>query len=168
MVFVLTRSFNLHWKARPTYERISLTDPSTQSETPNPHGDASQNGPDARTGPDAPTGQTEHVPAEPSAVRRGCPFARSQSSEGAAEPVLPVAEVLDPEWGVLRSAIWASAWVAIFSVACYQLFPGGGVVVAALGCGLAMIGLFSSRPIPATVLLVTHAGLFFGCYQRLF
>lgn len=140
-----------------------MTDPSTQSEVSNPPGGAPQQE------PVEPTGMREDGATESNAIRRGSPFTRSQSSEVvAAEALLPESEVLDPEWGVMRSAIWASAWVAIFSIACYQVFPGGGVVVAALGCGLAMIGLFSSRPIPATVLLVTHAVLFFGCYQRLF
>jgi hypothetical protein len=131
--------------------------------------------------------------ADPSeTVRRGSPFAASNSTfaktdstaatseslvaETAArwEPAnhssdyYAVSEILDPEWGALRAAIWASAWVAIFSVACFQLFPGGGVIVASLGCGLAIVGLFSSQPIPAAVLLATHAGLFFGCYQSLF
>lgn len=119
------------------------------------------------TTPTTPAEATEATDAN--SIRRGSPFTRSDSGKVVvAESLLLESEVLDPEWGVLRSAIWASAWVAIFSIACYQVFPGGGVVVAALGCGLAIIGLFSSRPIPATVLLVTHAGLFFGCYQRLF
>lgn len=74
----------------------------------------------------------------------------------------------DPEWGVLRAANWASAWVALCGIACWQMFPGGGVIVSVLGCGLATIGLFSSRAIAATVLLLVHAALFFACYQRLF
>lgn len=115
-------------------------------------------------------------------IRRGSPFAQSSNpvdmdsgSVASANPQTPLAidtvslgDTLDPEWGVLKAAIWASAWVAIFAVACYQMFPGGGVLVSALGCSLAIVGLFSSRPLPASVLLVAHAGLFFACYQRLF
>ncbi|TWU02016.1 hypothetical protein [Neorhodopirellula pilleata] len=114
-------------------------------------------------------------------VRKGSPFAQSmpagETLGNAVQADATIAfraveiranDVLDPEWGVLRSAIWASAWVAIFSLACYQYFPGGGVLVTALGCALAIVGLFSSRPIPASVLLIAHAGLFFACYQRLF
>lgn len=77
------------------------------------------------------------------------------------------AEMLDPEWGVLRAANWASAWVAIFAVACVSMFPGGGVIVATLGCGLASVGLFSSRQVIAAILLLLHASLFFACYQKL-
>ncbi|MBB3205153.1 hypothetical protein FHS27_000920 [Rhodopirellula rubra] len=110
-------------------------------------------------------------------VRRGSPFAKSTSSASATSEAASGAgsggdwvvthEMLDPEWGVLRAANWASAWVAIFAAACVTMFPGGGVVVAALGCGLASVGLFSSRQFSAAVLLVLHASLFFACYQRL-
>ena len=107
-------------------------------------------------------------------IRKGSPFASQNPKDSESlESRMPASEIhphelLDPEWGVLRSAIWASAWVAIFSIACWRFFPGGGVVVASLGCGLAIVGLFSSRPIPATALLITHVAFFFGCYQQLF
>ncbi len=107
-------------------------------------------------------------------IRRGSPFAKA-TSRGDAVPGASGAlrwqqidQTFDPEWGVLRAANWASAWVALCAIACLQMFPGGGVVVTALGCGLATIGLFSSRAIAATMLLVLHACLFFACYQRLF
>lgn len=114
--------------------------------------------------------------ASDSPVRRGSPFAKSlhpgdrqSATADAAALAMRVAEpAFDPEWGVLRAANWASAWVAICGLACLQMFPGGGVVVAALGCALATVGLFSSRVVFAAVLLATHAWLFFACYQRLF
>ncbi|EMI55183.1 hypothetical protein [Rhodopirellula sallentina] len=99
------------------------------------------------------------------AVRRGSPFA-AKPDQASGVMVLPV-EILDPEWGVLRAANWASAWVAIFAIACVSMFPGGGVIVAALGCGLASVGLFSSRQVIAAILLLLHASLFFACYQKL-
>jgi len=110
-------------------------------------------------------------PHQVDTVRHGSPFAQGVSSPIASADTPSIAatiDAFDPEWGVLRAAIWASTWVAMFAIACYQYFPGGGVLVTALGCGLAIIGLFSSRPIPASVLLIAHAGLFFACYQRLF
>ncbi|WP_404307243.1 hypothetical protein [Neorhodopirellula lusitana] len=108
-----------------------------------------------------------------STIRKGSPFAAqgqttALAGAGLANSVGGSLEILDPEWGVLRSASWASLWVAFFSFACWRLFPGGGVVVASLGCGLAVVGLFSSRPVPAIVLLAVHVFLFFGCYQQLF
>ncbi|MCM2375034.1 hypothetical protein [Aporhodopirellula aestuarii] len=121
--------------------------------------------------PDEPTTQT----TDDTPIRRGSPFAQPPSSNSATGDAWPAAtgiplapEILDPEWGVLRAANWASAWVAISAIACVSMFPAGGVVVAALGCGLATVGLFSSRQIPAAGLLVLHAFLFFSCYQRLF
>ncbi len=113
------------------------------------------------------------VPGEPAAsdapVRRGSPFAKSpQQSASDALPISGMEPAFDPEWGVLRAANWASAWVAICGLACLQMFPGGGVIVAALGCALATIGLFSSRALLAGGLLALHAWLFFACYQKLF
>lgn len=110
-------------------------------------------------------------------IRRGSPFAKSTAQNGESVEEMSSEHALawqatdvtfDPEWGVLRATNWASAWVALCGTACLSMFPGGGVLVAALGCALATIGLFSSRPIIATVLLVIHVGLFFACYQRLF
>tara|TARA_A100001391_G_C5021732_1_gene266027 strand:+ start:101 stop:523 length:423 start_codon:yes stop_codon:yes gene_type:complete len=104
-------------------------------------------------------------------VRHGSPFAASPPDPAAdinAQAVATRGRDFDPEWGVLRAANWASAWVAICGLACLQYFPEGGVIVAALGCGLATLGLFSSRAMFAAVLLALHAWLFFACYQRLF
>ncbi len=115
------------------------------------------------------------TPHEDAPVRRGSPFADLPKDDakgsGAARDDLGLPGVelaFDPEWGVLRAANWASAWVALCGLACLSMFPGGGVIVAALGCGLATVGLFSSRALIAAGLLVLHAWLFFACYQRLF
>lgn len=116
-------------------------------------------------------------PAEPT-IRRGSPFrdasvppsrpTDSVSADGAIDRrLLSDAASLDPDWGVLRAAIWASAWSLMFVIACWAVFPGGGVLVAALGCALAVVGMFSSRPIPAIALLAIHAGMFFACYSRM-
>lgn len=130
--------------------------------------------------PSSPESAQPQLGGGDSSIRRGSPFARSASRGDAVAPLDSHATgsdvmawrqadvAFDPEWGVLRAANWASAWVALCGVACLFLFPGGGVIVAALGCALATIGLFSSRPIVATGLLLIHAGLFFACYQRLF
>lgn len=106
-------------------------------------------------------------------VRRGSPFAKSSHrADGGpaidARALSSVEPAFDPEWGVLRAANWASAWVALCALACLQMFPAGGVIVAALGCALATIGLFSSRVLVAGGLLALHAWLFFACYQKLF
>lgn len=115
------------------------------------------------------------TPDEDAPVRRGSPFANSpegdarSSAPASGNLTLPAIEpVFDPEWGVLRAANWASAWVAICGLACLSMFPGGGVIVATLGCALATVGLFSSRALIAAGLLGLHAWIFFACYQRLF
>lgn len=122
------------------------------------------------------TTATSDSSASDGPVRRGSPFAPSPRagdptpvSGAAAAVAMPMAEpAFDPEWGVLRAANWASAWVAICGLACLQMFPAGGVVVATLGCALSTVGLFSSRAAFAAALLALHAWLFFACYQRLF
>jgi hypothetical protein len=58
----------------------------------------------------------------------------------------------------------ASLMVLLFAVAAMYWFPTGGVLVAALGSGLAVGGLFSDYRLPATCLLLVHLGLFFACY----
>ncbi|TWT74133.1 hypothetical protein [Allorhodopirellula solitaria] len=109
----------------------------------------------------------EKVSANEEPVRRGSPFAHSSEPSDTVSSATPEL-VLDPQWGVLRAANWASAWVAICALACLGLFPAGGVIVATLGCALATVGLFSSRVIAAAMLLGLHAWIFFACYQRLF
>lgn len=137
---------------------------------------------DAALGNLVPAESDKHAPAASSSpasdapIRRGSPFARSphageplsRSANAAALTAREAELAFDPEWGVLRAANWAAAWVAIWGLACLQMFPGGGVVVATLGCALATVGLFSSRVALAAGLLTLHAWLFFACYQRLF
>ena len=84
-----------------------------------------------------------------------------------------LASVLDAsvlEDGAMRytamGAVTASAMVVFFAAASLWWFPSGGTLIATLGCGLSVFGLFSGHRIVAASLLVVHAGLFIACYSR--
>ncbi len=59
----------------------------------------------------------------------------------------------------------ASLMVVFFASAAAWWFPAGGVVIAGLGCGLAVGGLFSDYRLPSAGLLLIHLGLFFFSYS---
>lgn len=119
-------------------------------------------------------------------LRRGSPFRdRSESAvdkaagdgpssgevDPSSQPGSPFRHVDDePEWtpdaGLRTAAVFSSLVVLGFVIACWAVFPGGGVVVASLGCGLAVIGLFSRRRFAAAMLLSGHAAGFFACYVQ--
>lgn len=98
-------------------------------------------------------------------VRRGNPFA-SGTDRPAVAMVTPMIqeEVWVPESGVLQASVLASSIVLVFSLACWRLFPAGGILVTGLGCGLAILGMFSSRIVAAAMCLIAHAVLFVACY----
>ncbi|MCC9640738.1 hypothetical protein LOC71_00510 [Rhodopirellula sp. JC740] len=106
--------------------------------------------------------------SDTAAVRHGSPFAPGSVRPMAPEvAVIVPAEVWVPESGVLVSAVLASAVILLFSLACWRLFPGGGILVTSLGGTLAIMGMFSKRTLSATVCLLAHAGLFAACYWKL-
>jgi hypothetical protein len=63
-----------------------------------------------------------------------------------------------------KGSATASLMVVFFASTAAWWFPAGGVLIAALGCGLAVGGLFSDYRLLAAGLLVVHLGLFFACY----
>lgn len=63
-----------------------------------------------------------------------------------------------------KGSVAASLMVVFFAAAAVYWFPTGGVLVAALGSGLAVGGLFSDYRLPSACLLLVHLGLFFACY----
>jgi hypothetical protein len=63
-------------------------------------------------------------------------------------------------------AVAASVMVFAFGVAAASWFPVGGVLIAALGCGLSLFGLASAFRVASIGLLMAHLGLFLFCYSR--
>lgn len=105
-------------------------------------------------------------------IRRGSPFRGNSDEDGVIAPrgsgtlhgSGPIGELEMIQTGVMATAPIASLIVMAFALACYAWFPGGGLLVASLGVGLAAMGLFSVRKAMAAMLLVTHMAVFFGCY----
>ncbi|MFG0264075.1 MAG: hypothetical protein ACF8AM_02860 [Rhodopirellula sp. JB055] len=125
----------------------NASDPSVDPATSSPMNDANESG----------NGE--------SPVRRGNPFA-SGTDRPAMAVVTPMfqEEVWVPESGVLQASVLASLIVLVFSLACWRLFPAGGILVTGLGCGLSILGMFSSRIVAAAMCLIAHAVLFVACY----
>ncbi|KLU04628.1 putative transmembrane protein [Rhodopirellula islandica] len=101
------------------------------------------------------------------AVRRGNPFA-SGSDRPVIASVTPMIqeEAWVPESGMLQASVLAALIVLVFSLACWRLFPAGGILVTGLGCALSILGMFSSRVVAAGMCLLAHAALFVGCYLQ--
>ena len=78
-------------------------------------------------------------------------------------------EILDDP-GPLRytalGALTASLIVILFAAVGTWWFPAGGALIAALGCLLAIFGLFSTYRIRSAMLIVIHLALFVVSYSR--
>lgn len=132
--------------------------------------------------PDRPTDQTDEpsaaelvrpagdqvqplAAADSAAVRTGSPFAVDPVPQ---RPQRPIETIIDG--GPLRytatGAVVAALMVMAFAVVAAWWFPGGGTMIAALGCVLSIFGLYSSYRITASATLVIHLGLFVLCYGR--
>ena len=78
-------------------------------------------------------------------------------------------EILDdagPLCYTALGALAASLIVILFAAVGTWWFPAGGALIAALGCLLAIFGLFSTYRISSAVLIVVHLGLFVVSYSR--
>ena len=116
-------------------------------------------------------GDVAGEPVNDDGIRVGSPFAAGSVVGTATLPdanatQVPPAEVLAD--GVMRytaqGSATASLMVIFFAAAAVWWFPAGGVVIAGLGCALAVGGMFSQYRLPSTGLLVIHLGLFFASY----
>ena len=63
-------------------------------------------------------------------------------------------------------AVAASLMVLGFAAVAFWWFPGGGTLIAALGCALAIFGLYSQHRRTASICLVLHLLLFIASYSR--
>lgn len=93
-------------------------------------------------------------------IRRGSPFASDPHS------VKPIDNFMDvgPIRYTAMGAVAASIVVLVFAAAATFWFPAGGTMIAALGCGLSIFGLYSSYRISSAALLTVHLSLFVVCY----
>ena len=64
-------------------------------------------------------------------------------------------------------SVAASAMVIAFAAVACWWFPGGGALIAGLGCALAAFGLFSHLRFPAAFCLIVNLSLFVVSYSRI-
>ncbi len=132
-----------------------------------------QDAPDPATSDSAATDSAVPVPApnessDPSveSIRAGSPFAVDP------EPALPEPKFIETFYDVgpmrytAMGAVAAAVMVFGFGAVAASWFPSGGVLIAALGCGLSLFGLASTYRITSIGLLVANLGLFLFCYSR--
>ncbi len=93
-------------------------------------------------------------------IRVGSPFA--------IDPSMPIEPLMDvgPIRYTAMGATAASAMVVGFALAAAGWFPVGGAAISALGCVLAIFGMFSPYRITATTLLAIHLALFVTNYVQ--
>ena len=63
-------------------------------------------------------------------------------------------------------AVGAAMLVLGFAAVAAWWFPGGGTIIATLGCALSIFGLYSQRRLAATACLLLHLMLFMISYSR--
>ena len=101
----------------------------------------------------------------PSAVRVGSPFAVDPRAAASPAPAESLQE-LGPMKYTAMGAVSASMLVVGFAAAAAYFFPAGGTLVAALGCLLSILGMYSSYRFAAACLLTLHLCLFVLSYGR--
>jgi hypothetical protein len=107
-----------------------------------------------------------------SKIRSGSPFANEP--EDLWDDFLPSDQEFTPESfydvGPLKytaiGAVAAAVMVLAFAAASSWWFPGGGTLIAALGCTLSVFGLYSPHKRWAGVCLMLHLMLFLFSYSR--
>lgn len=100
-------------------------------------------------------------------VRVGSPFRGDpKPAEFVPQAAINEAVIGSPARYTALGAVAASALVLLFAASGALWYPSGGVLVAALGCTLAVGGLFSARKKTSLGLLTMHLGLFLAAASR--
>lgn len=105
-------------------------------------------------------------------IRVGSPFAIDPAEAAGRYPVsAPSAGGLSLyDLGPIRytamGSVAAAALVTGFAAAAAWWFPTGGLLVTALGCGLALFGLVSAYRLTSLLLLLIHLSLFVLSFVR--
>jgi hypothetical protein len=100
------------------------------------------------------------------AIRVGSPFATDPSPAVIEPKRVETFYDVGPIRYTAMGAVAASVMVLGFGAAAATWFPTGGVLIAALGCGLSLFGLTSVYRFTSIGLLLAHLGLFLFCYSR--
>ena len=103
-------------------------------------------------------------------VRVGSPFAVDPPPVRVvvAKEALPPEQIYDvgPMRYTAMGAVAAAVMLIGFAVAAAVWFPGGGTMIAAWGCVLSILGLYSPMSRRSAGCLIVHTALFLICYAR--
>jgi hypothetical protein len=114
----------------------------------------------------APHGNTNHAAGEAiESIRIGSPFAVDPMAQIAKRQIEPFYDV-GPVRYTAMGAVAASVMVLGFATAAAWWFPGGGALIAALGCVLSIFGMYSVFRLTSVALLALHLVLFVISYGR--
>jgi len=117
---------------------------------------------------------TETTALTEGAIRVGSPFAVDpppRSTRTAADSSGPASNDIEAFYdvGAIRytamGAVLASVMVLGFGGVAAWWFPVGGVMIAALGCGLSLFGMASVYRFTSIGLLLAHLGMFIYSYS---
>ncbi len=110
---------------------------------------------------------TTATPSRPDlSIRVGSPFAVDPVPlERVAKPIESFYDV-GPIRYTAMGAVTAAIMVIGFGAAAVAWFPAGGVLIAALGCGLSLFAMASVYRKTAIALLLIHLGIFVLSYVR--
>lgn len=138
-----------------------------RSDPPSPSGQpiGADHPPDPSSDAQDPAGEEASGDVE-AVVRVGSPFAVDPRVSNSPPPAESLQE-LGPMKYTAMGAVGASILVVGFGVAAAYFFPAGGTLVAALGCLLSILGMYSSYRLTAACLLTLHLCLFVFSYGRI-
>ncbi len=136
---------------------MSLSGSPQPDEEPAPDSDASA----------SPQESVDDKATEIDGIRYGSPFAVDPVIAAPLPPSKPeVIFDVGPMKYTAMGAVAASAMVLIFAGFAAWWFPGGGTLIAGLGCMLAIFGMFSHYRLRAFGCLALHLMLFMLSYSR--
>ncbi len=101
-------------------------------------------------------------------IRVGSPFASEPNAPERRSKRIEAFYDVGPIRYTAMGSVGASVMVLGFAAAGAWWFPVGGVLIAALGCGLSLFGMASVYRISSITLLLIHLGLFLFSYSRSF
>jgi hypothetical protein len=103
---------------------------------------------------------------EAETIRIGSPFAIDPAVPFQTAKQIEAFYDVSPLRYTAMGAVAASCLVLCFGAAAAWWFPSGGVLIAALGCGLSLFGMASVYRYSSIGLLMIHLGLFLFSYSR--
>jgi len=96
--------------------------------------------------------------------RIGSPFAAAPSGKAVKPRQTFALQDLGPFQYTAMGGVVSAIMLLGFAIVAYVWFPAGGCIIAALGCGTAILGLHSKFKRLTTGVLLSHTCLFLACF----